>query len=277
VKALGYTDGYDLYGTSYGTRLAQYAMREDPEAVRSVILDGVGGPQIPNAMWSQTKSVSPYVEIFAMCQADAACAEAYPNLAERFDTLLTNLEKEPLVFDPPLKVWAPLTVALPTELTQIDVDFFLGLARINDFAQGGGFVSIVPRMITAAEERDVEYFRSSRLAETGDDAPAVEPVAPTGGQGRPPLVAADEPIFEAPFAALLTLAQDAAARGDTSPDSQCLMIVLADLAGRLEAGEDQADLFEVLLNLSALLHTGTSAQQPIDFAAANLSMDAGEG
>ena len=274
VEALGYSDGYNLYGTSYGTRLAQYAMREDPEGVRSVILDGVSGPQIPNGMWSQTKSVSPYVEIFAMCQADAACAEAYPNLAERFDALLDRLQKDPLVFDPPLKVWAPLTAALPTELTQIDADFFLGLARINNIAQGGGFVSLVPRMITAAEERDVDYFRTSRLAETGDDAPPVEPVPPTGGQDRPPLVAADQPLFEAPFVTLLTLAQNAASTGDSSADSRWLAIVLGDLASRLEAGENQADLIEVLLNLSALPHIGTTTQQLVDFASANLSTDA---
>ena len=106
TTALGYTDGYNLYGTSYGTTLAQFAMRGDPEGVRSVILDGVGGPQIPK-MWSMTKNVGPYIEIFKQCEADAACAEAYPNLAERFDALLTKLEKSPLAFDPPLKVVGP--------------------------------------------------------------------------------------------------------------------------------------------------------------------------
>ncbi len=59
VKALGYTDGYSLYGTSYGTRLAQYAMRADPQGVRAVVLDGVSGTAIPNTLWSSTKNMAP--------------------------------------------------------------------------------------------------------------------------------------------------------------------------------------------------------------------------
>ena len=271
TKALGYASGYDLYGTSYGTRLAQFAMREDPQGVRSVILDGVGGPQIPNSMWSQTKSVSPYVEIIKECEADAACAKAYPNLGQRFDALLTTLEKKPLVFDPPLKVWAPLTVALPAELKQIDPDFFLRLARINNIAQGGGFAGLVPRMIKAAEEGDVEYFRTSRLADTGSDAPAVETTTPTGGQARTPLLQVDQPLYEAPFVNLLTFAQQAAAKKDVGLDGQWLTIVLTDLADRLKAGEKQADLMEALLNLSVVPNTGTTAQQLTDFANAHLS------
>ena len=73
MKALGYTDGYSLYGTSYGTRLAQFAMRGDPQNVRAVILDGVGGPSIPNTLWSSTKDVAPYTRIIELCAADAAC------------------------------------------------------------------------------------------------------------------------------------------------------------------------------------------------------------
>jgi len=269
TSSLGYADGYNLYGTSYGTRLAQFAMREDPEGVRSVILDGAVGPQIPK-MWSMTKNAGPYVEIFKQCEADAACAKAYPNLAERFDALLTKLEKEPLVFDPPLKVWAPLTGAFPAELKQIDPDFFNRLARINNIATGGGFASSVPRMIKAAEEGDVGFFRASRLAETETDTAAPQ-TTPTAADPLARLQT-DQPLYEAPFITLLTLAQNAAAQGDAATiDTQWLTVVLGDLASRLEAGENQADLIEALLNLSVVPNTGTTAQQLTDFADANLS------
>ena len=167
-----------------------------------------------------------------------------------------------------------MTAVFPAELAQIDTDFFLRLARLNNIAQGGGFANAVPRMIKAAEEGDLEYFRTSRLAETGSDAPAVETTTPTSGQVNPPLIEADQPLFEAPFLTLLTLAQQAAATGDTSPDSQWLTIVLGDLASRLAAGEDQADRVEALRNLSAVPNTGTTAGQLTDFADANLSPDA---
>ena len=271
TKALGYTDGYNLYGTSYGTRLAQFAMRGDPEGVRSVILDGAVGPQIPK-MWSMTKNVGPYVEIFKQCEADAACAKAYPNIAERFGALLTRLEKSPLVFDPPLKIWAPLTGAFPAELNQIDPAFFNRLARINNIATGGGFASSVPRMIKAAEEGDVDYFRTSRLADT-ETAAAAPQTTPTAADPLAKLQA-DQPLYKAPFITLLSLAQTAAAKADAGLDGQWLTIVLGDLATRLEAGENQADLMEALLRLSVVPNTGTSAQQLTDFADANLSQAA---
>ena len=111
TDALGYTDGYDLYGTSYGTRLAQYAMRSTPEHVRSVVLDGVSGVSVPNIMWSFAKRFESYVALFQQCAADAACDAAYPDLATRFGALLDKLEQTPLVFDPPLVVNPQLTFA----------------------------------------------------------------------------------------------------------------------------------------------------------------------
>ena len=188
VKALGYSDGYSLYGTSYGTRLAQEAMRDDPEGVRAVILDGVTGPSIPNSMWSSTKPVAPYVALFEQCAADAACNEAYPNLADRFGKLLTKLEKEPLVFDPPLVVLPALGVAFPPVLKQIDAEFFRDLAVINNIALGGGFAAQVPRMILAAEQGDTDFFRTTKLAATESDSGGATPqtTVPTGGGGKLP-------------------------------------------------------------------------------------------
>ena len=44
--ALGY-DGLNLYGSSYGTRVAQHFARRYPESTRTVIIDGVVPPQVP--------------------------------------------------------------------------------------------------------------------------------------------------------------------------------------------------------------------------------------
>ena len=275
TKALGYTQGYNLYGTSYGTRLALYAMRGVPDGIRGVILDGPSGTQTPNVMWSNTKSVSSYVELFEQCSADAACAAAYPRLAERFGALLDTLAKKPLVFDPPLVVNPPLTVVFPKELERIDADFFLKLAAINNIALNGGFASSVPRLIQAAEERDVEFFRTSSLSATGDAAKAPETVAPTGG-GSLPAVQTDQPLFQVPFVTLLSLAQAAAANSDASIDTEWLAVVLGDLSSRLEAGENQADLMEALLRLSVVPNGGTTARGLTEYADANLSPSAAE-
>ena len=94
TEALGYTDGYDLYGTSYGTRLAQYAMRTTPDRIRSVVLDGVSGASIPNVMWTFAKRLESYVALFEQCAADAACDAAYPDLATRFGALFDKLAED---------------------------------------------------------------------------------------------------------------------------------------------------------------------------------------
>ncbi|MFN8464467.1 MAG: alpha/beta fold hydrolase [Caldilineaceae bacterium] len=273
VEALGYTEGYNLYGTSYGTKLAQFAMRSFPDGIRAVVLDGPSGPAIPTTMWSSVKNVTPYVELFKQCAADSACAAAYPNLAERFGALLDKLAETPLVFDPPLVVYSPLTVVFPPVLKQIDANFFLKLAAINNIALNGAFASSIPRMILAAEEGDVEFFRTSVLSASAHQPVTVQTVAPTGAEATPSFQA-DQPLYQAPFETLLTLAQAAAAHADAGIDSQWLAVVLGDLAARLQAGENQADLMEALLRLAVVPNRETTAQNLIDYANGNLSPSA---
>ena len=143
AQALGYTEGYDLFGTSYGTRLAQYAMRETPDDVRSVVLDGVSGVSVPNVMWSFAKRYESYVALFQQCAADPACDAAYPDLATRFGALLEKLEQGPLVLDPPIVVNPQLTFGFPDDLKQIDPDFFVQLAGLNNLVLNGGFAGAI--------------------------------------------------------------------------------------------------------------------------------------
>ena len=104
AEALGYTEGYNLYGTSYGTRLSQYAMRTTPDQVRSVVLDGALAPSQANSTLTFAKRFEQYLNIFAQCAADDACNAAYPNLKERFAALLEKIEANPIVLDPPMVV-----------------------------------------------------------------------------------------------------------------------------------------------------------------------------
>lgn len=275
VKALGYTDGYSLYGTSYGTRLAQFAMRGDPQNVRAVILDGVGGPSIPNTLWSSTKDVAPYTRIIELCAADAACNAAYPDLGTRFGALLTKLEKQPLVLDPPLVLIPALgAFGLPPVLTRIDPDFFRSIAKVNNIALGGGFATAVPRMIKAAEEGDTAWFRSSPLAAKPDQSqtpPAKS--GPTGGDAKLPFDS-DQPLFAVPFVTLLGVAQNAVAEENPTIDTQWITVAVGDLAVRLLKKEDQDVLMEALLRLAVAPNTGTSKQALIDYADKNLSPEA---
>lgn len=90
-KHLGYRK-LNLYGTSYGTRVAQEMMRRYPDSVRSAILDGVIPPSFrAPAPYAQDAQQS-LERVFAFCREDAACNAAYPDLANDYAAMLRNAE-----------------------------------------------------------------------------------------------------------------------------------------------------------------------------------------
>ncbi|MEM7336234.1 MAG: alpha/beta fold hydrolase [Chloroflexota bacterium] len=92
--ALG-IDQWNLYGISYGTRLALITMRDHPEGVRSVILDSAFPPQVNLSTDLITNSERAFDTLFAGCEASTDCATAYPDLESRFFTLVDSLEANP--------------------------------------------------------------------------------------------------------------------------------------------------------------------------------------
>ena len=84
--ALGY-DQVNLWGTSYGTRLALGVMRDHPDGLRSVILDSVYPPDVDLYLESPANVNRAFTVFFEGCAQDEACNAAYPDLrAVFFDT-----------------------------------------------------------------------------------------------------------------------------------------------------------------------------------------------
>ncbi len=274
ASALGYSKGYNLLGTSYGTRLSQYAMRTTPEQVRSVVLDGALAPNQANSTMSFAKRFEQYLNIFAQCAADSACNAAYPNLKERFATLLKKLEANPIALDPPLVVNPQYTwqASLPPVIEKIDPSFFFGLAALSNGFPNGGPANLVPRTILALEKGDLDYVRSAYGAAATPAAAAASPVPPP--PAAQPAFQAEQPLFQAPFSTLVTSAQILAASGDSGIDTHWLAIALNDLQARLRAGEDQVALMEDLITLSVVPNMGVDAQVLIDYANEHLSANA---
>jgi pimeloyl-ACP methyl ester carboxylesterase len=79
MTTLGYPT-YNIYGISYGTKLALETMRVAPEGIRSVIIDGVAPSWVYlyNSFALKTDEVIEYVA--QQCKADEACNKAYPEL-----------------------------------------------------------------------------------------------------------------------------------------------------------------------------------------------------
>ena len=103
LQALGYPS-YNVYGISYGTRLATVVMRlyeESPDVaalppIRSVVIDGVMPTTLNQAAENPFSEQLVALRVFADCEADAACGAAFPNIRQRTIDLLDQLEAAPI-------------------------------------------------------------------------------------------------------------------------------------------------------------------------------------
>lgn len=121
-KALGY-EKVNLYGGSYGTRVAQAYLRAHPDRVRSAVLDGVA-PMGMRVGLEMGADAQPSLDaLFAACADEPACKKSFPELPTRFDELLKALRAEPrrLTLVEPM-TGAPLTL-------EVTADMVAGLVR----------------------------------------------------------------------------------------------------------------------------------------------------
>ena len=95
-KALGVPQ-WNLWGISYGARLAVVSARLYPASVRSIILDAAGVPDGAELVDDAVGTEAALNKIFSKCTIDAACASAYPQLRKRFSEALSRLRHQPLV------------------------------------------------------------------------------------------------------------------------------------------------------------------------------------
>lgn len=93
-RALGY-ERWNVFGASYGTRLALTAARDVPGGIRALVLDAVsptvGGVDDGPANFARTLE-----RVFRQCEADPACRLEFPNLEAEFDALVAALDAVPL-------------------------------------------------------------------------------------------------------------------------------------------------------------------------------------
>lgn len=94
--ALGY-DVWNLWGISYGTRLAQTVMRDYPDGLRTVVLDSTYPLQVNLLTDTPANVARAMATLFAGCAADAACNEAYPDLEAVFYETVAQLNEEKII------------------------------------------------------------------------------------------------------------------------------------------------------------------------------------
>jgi pimeloyl-ACP methyl ester carboxylesterase len=99
-------DSLNIYGASYGSRIAFSLLRDHPERVRSLVLESVLPPDADLVIQQQVGFGDVVNHIAAKCAADPACNQRYPDLEVRFRTRLEALNRSPMqieIFDPTAK------------------------------------------------------------------------------------------------------------------------------------------------------------------------------
>ena len=94
-EALGYS-ALNLYGVSYGTRVAQHFARRYPDSTRTVVIDGVVPPQVALGPEIATESQKAVDRILARCAEDATCNERFPAVETTFAGIVAALREEPV-------------------------------------------------------------------------------------------------------------------------------------------------------------------------------------
>ena len=86
----------NLYGGSYGTRMAQEYARQHPGAVRSIILDGVVPPALALGSDHAINLEAALKQILGQCAGQAACAKAFGDPFRTLHGLLGQARNAPV-------------------------------------------------------------------------------------------------------------------------------------------------------------------------------------
>lgn len=96
--ALGVKE-WNLFGVSYGTRLALRVMHDHPDGIRSVVVDSVYPPDVHGIDDQPRNAAASITALLDRCHADAACDRAYPDLRNRFFATVDRLDANPATVD----------------------------------------------------------------------------------------------------------------------------------------------------------------------------------
>ena len=97
LEALRETLGYamwNIYGISYGTRVAQHYLRRYPGSVRTVTLDGVVPAGLVLGPGIARDAQTALDALFARCAASAGCSGAFGDIRTKFATLLERFRDD---------------------------------------------------------------------------------------------------------------------------------------------------------------------------------------
>ena len=92
-QALGYGP-INLYGTSYGSRVAQVYMRRHPRSLRAVTMKGIVPASMAMPETHARAGEEAWQAVVRRCRNDANCNRTFPTIDADFRQLLARLEKD---------------------------------------------------------------------------------------------------------------------------------------------------------------------------------------
>jgi pimeloyl-ACP methyl ester carboxylesterase len=145
LEALRIALGYPLlniYGISYGSRVAQHFARRFPASTRTVILDGVVPPQIALGPEIATESQLAVENVLERCTNNEHCHERFPTIHQDFVDLRQQIDSDP----PTVAVPDPLSGRIET--VELNHDRFAIALRL--LLYGHRSIALLPLLIHEA-------------------------------------------------------------------------------------------------------------------------------
>lgn len=99
-QALG-AEQLNLIGASYGSRAGLEYLRQQPQRVRRLLLDGVVPPDMRLPEAARTDNQAAWQALLAACRQEPACQQRHPQLAGQWAALLASLPR-PVALQHPL-------------------------------------------------------------------------------------------------------------------------------------------------------------------------------
>jgi pimeloyl-ACP methyl ester carboxylesterase len=143
--ALGYPR-IDLYGISYGTRVAQHYLRRYPARVRALILDGVVPPTLALGADVAPAAEAALRRILARCVAQSACLARFHTPLEDYEAVSRTLRAQPVevsVADP--------ANAVPRRV-RFDRDHLATVLRLGSY--NADYAALLPLFLNAGAHGD---------------------------------------------------------------------------------------------------------------------------
>jgi pimeloyl-ACP methyl ester carboxylesterase len=139
--ALGY-ERINLYGVSYGTRVAQQYLRRFPARVRTLILDGVVPPGLVVGPAVATDAEQALHSILRRCATDKSCSERFGDPAHDYEAVRLRLTQHAV----PLRLSDPSSGA-PRQL-DFNQDQLATVLRLGAYSPD--YAALLPLMLHAA-------------------------------------------------------------------------------------------------------------------------------